>query len=56
MELDMSTSQTSTTEQPNCAAKAGQKVGQIVPMLVWSGLGLCAAVATFYDLRDIVGW
>jgi hypothetical protein len=41
-----------TSENTRCAAQAGK----IVPMLVWGGLGLCAAVATLYDLRDIVGW
>lgn len=48
----MNTQQTNTTEHARCAEQAGK----IVPMLVWSGLGLCAAVATLYDLRDIVGW
>lgn len=48
----MQTPRTDATQHPTCAAKAGQ----IVPMLVWSGLGFCAVAATLYDLREIVGW
>jgi len=48
----MNTQRIDTGENARCAEQAGR----IVPMLVWSGLGLCAAVATLYDLRDIVGW
>jgi hypothetical protein len=40
------------SENTRCAEQAGK----IAPILVWSGLGLCAAAATLYDLRDIVGW
>lgn len=37
-------------------AQCGTQAVKIVPALVWSGLGLCVAVATIYDLGEIFGW
>ena len=41
-----------TIEHERCVTQASR----VVPMLVWSGLGLCAAFATIYDLREMLGW
>ena len=41
-----------TVQNERCITQASR----VVPVLVWSGLGFCAAAATIYDLRDLFSW